>query len=239
MLSKLKTYIKKQSFQPNISSLIIYPFFLLRFPLFKKIKKLSPQIEGSLIDLGCGKKPYENLFKVHKYTGVDVEVSGHSHSNSKIDVYYDGKKLPFENETFDSVVCFEVLEHVFNPDEILPELNRVLKKNAKGIITVPFCWNEHEVPYDYARYSSFGIKHLLEKNGFKVLEVHKTGKFSLVIIELIILGVFEFLKPIGIFGYLLTTLIALPLNIIGGILFLIPSKNPSLYFNSVVLIEKK
>lgn len=235
----IKNYLTKQSFQPSYLSVFFYPFFLIRYPLFKVIKKLSPKITGELMDFGCGRKPYENLFKVNKYLGIDIEVSGHDHVNSKIDVFYDGKKIPFPNDTFDSAICFEVLEHTFDPEIILPEINRVLKQNAKGIISVPFCWNEHEVPYDYARYSSFGIKHLLEKHGFIVHEVHKTGKFSTVIIQLIILGIFEFLKPLGKIGYALTLLPAIPLNLIGLLVSIIPSKNPSLYFNTVLFIEKK
>lgn len=235
----LVDFIKKQSFQTNILSVFINPFLLIRLPLYLSIKKLSENINGELIDFGCGRKPYENLFKVNKYTGVDIEVSGHDHVNSKIDVFYDGKKIPFPNDTFDSAICFEVLEHIFNPDDILNELNRVLKKGAQGIISVPFCWNEHEVPYDYARYSSFGIKHLMEEHGFIVHEIHKTGKFSTVIIQLIILGIFEFLKPLGKIGYALTLLPAIPLNLIGLLVSIIPSKNPSLYFNTVLLIEKK
>lgn len=235
----LSNFLKKQSFQPNILSVFINPFLLIRLHLYFKIKQLSKNLSGKLIDFGCGRKPYENLFMVNNYIGVDIEISGHNHTNSKIDVFYNGESIPFENETFDSLVCFEVLEHTFNPEIILPEITRVLKKGAKGIISVPFCWNEHEVPYDYARYSSFGIKHLFEKHGFILHETHKTGKFSTVIIQLIILGIFEFLKPLGKIGYALTLLPAIPLNLIGLLVSIIPSKNPSLYFNTVLFIEKK
>ena len=44
------------------------------------------------------------------------------------DFTYDGKNFPFEDETFDSAVCSEVLEHVFEPNQFLKEVNRVLKK---------------------------------------------------------------------------------------------------------------
>ena len=107
--------------------------------------------------IGCGSKPYENLF-VHadKYIGCDVEVSGHNHSDSKIDYFFDGKKLPFSDGTFDAVVSFEVFEHVFNLPEILTEINRVTKEKGTLLISIPFAYGEHEIPYDFARYTSFG-----------------------------------------------------------------------------------
>jgi len=238
IIIKLKSYLKKQSFQPNLFSIFLNPFFLIRLSLFLKIKYLSKNIKGVVIDFGCGRKPYRNLFNVDKYVGVDVEMSGHDHKNSQIDVFYDGKTIPFEKSTFDSIICFEVLEHVFNPEQILLELNRILKKNGMGLFSVPFCWNEHEIPYDYARYSSYGIKYLMEKHGFTVLEIHKSGRFSAVIIQLVILWLFEKFKPMGYFGLFICLILASPFNVIGLLLNLIPSKNPSMYFNTVLLVQK-
>jgi SAM-dependent methyltransferase len=68
-----------------------------------------------------------------------------------------------------------VLEHVFNPDDFLNEVNRVLKPSGKLLLTVPFVWDEHEQPYDYARYSSFGLRSLLEKHGFSIVKHEKVG----------------------------------------------------------------
>ncbi len=130
------------------------------------------------MDFGCGSKPYKSLFKnASEYIGVDYDSEGHSHKNEKIDVFYDGKTIPFKDNSFDSILTSEVLEHVFNLEEILKELNRVLKPGGKILITIPFAWYEHEVPNDFGRYTSFGIKSLLEKNGFIILELDKTGNF--------------------------------------------------------------
>ena len=237
-MTKMLPFLLKQSFQPGLFGILFNPFFLIRAPLFKKIRTLSGQLKGDLLDFGCGRKPYENLFVVNKYVGVDIEISGHNHRNSKIDVFYDGKFLPFRDESFDSLISFEVLEHVFNPDQIVSELNRVLKTNGKILISVPFCWNEHEIPFDYARYSSFGIRALLERHGFDVVEVHKTGNFLMVIIQLLILSIFELFKPLKLFGFALTLLFSIPLGLIGFIVWKIPVKNPGLYFNTVILAKK-
>jgi SAM-dependent methyltransferase len=143
--------------------------------LLKAISLYAKELNGVMMDFGCGSKPYKSLFNVERYIGVDFENPGHPHLNEQIDVFYDGKKLPFEDGYFDSVFSSEVFEHVFNLDEILPELNRVMKTGALMLITCPFAICEHEAPHDFARYSSYGIKHLLQKNGFEILQLQKTG----------------------------------------------------------------
>jgi SAM-dependent methyltransferase len=236
--NKLESFLKKQSFQPGAASIFLNPFYLIRRRLFKNIRELAPQLRGRLLDFGCGRKPFENLFNVSQYVGVDVEQTGHDHTNSKVDVFYNGTTLPFDNASFDALFCSEVLEHVFNPDEILPEINRVLKPGAKALITVPFCWNEHEVPYDYARYSSFGITHLLEKHGFRVIELRKSGHFTEVIFQLWGLYFFEGLKKWGRTGYALSLFFIIPINIAGATILRIFPRNHSMYFNNIVLAEK-
>lgn len=238
MKKKVIAYLQRQSFQPVIFSILINPFYFIRQGLYKGIKAYASRLHGNLLDFGCGRKPFENLFNVTKYVGVDLESTGHDHRNSKIDVFYDGRHIPFPDETFDSLFCSEVLEHVFNPDEILPEIHRVLKKGAVALITVPFCWNEHEVPYDYARYSSFGITHLLEKNGFKVLGLKKTGNFARVITQLVALYFFELFSRWGKAGYIVSLLFIAPINIIATLLLPLFPVSKSLYFNNIVLAEK-
>ncbi|HYJ37501.1 MAG TPA: methyltransferase domain-containing protein, partial [Chitinophagaceae bacterium] len=172
------------------------------------------------------------------YIGIDIEQTGHDHKLSKVDVYFDGRTIPFPAGEFDALFCSEVIEHVFNPDEIIPEMHRVLKIGARILLTVPFCWNEHEVPYDYARYSSFGITHLMEKHGFKILEFRKSGNFARVNFQLWALYFFELFRRFGRTGYILSLIFIVPINLLGSIfLFLLPN-NQSLYFNNILLAEK-
>ncbi|HYC29863.1 MAG TPA: class I SAM-dependent methyltransferase, partial [Chitinophagaceae bacterium] len=233
-----KKFLQHQSFQPGFISLFINPFYLIRRRLFRHIRKLAPALQGKLLDFGCGRKPYENLFRVTEYIGVDIETTGHDHSNSRVDVYYNGRHIPFNDATFDSLFCSEVLEHIFNPDEILTELNRVLKPGAHALFTVPFCWNEHEVPFDYARYSSFGFAHLLKKNGFEVIELWKSGTFTQVVFQLWALYFFELFRKWGRTGYAISLLFIAPINLAGAVFTRIFPRNHSLYFNNIVLARK-
>lgn len=219
------------------------PFYFIRKPLNEEILKLSDKCTGKLLDFGCGKKPYKQHFKnFSEYIGLDIEKSGHSHVDEEIDVYYDGKKIPFGNNHFDSIFCTEVFEHIFNIDEILPEINRVLKPNGVMLFTCPFAWPEHEIPYDFARYTSFGIKHIVEKHGFEVVEQKKTSHFFEVIMQYIIYYAFCFIpkKPKFLY-YILHQVFILPLMLFTILIsFILPKimKRKDMYFNNVLLVKK-
>ena len=238
-MSSIINYLKKQSFQPNFLSLFINPFFFIRRGLYKQLRKHSSHLHGEMLDFGCGRKPYKNLFTVNKYIGVDIETSGHSHKNSEVDIFYNGKTLPFPNESFDSFLCSEVFEHLFNLDEIITELKRVLRPGGKGVITVPFAWPEHEVPYDYARYTSFGVKSLLEKNGLKIISLEKSGHFVECLVQQGTLYIYTLFQTKSAFLNTLCTLLFIsPFNIIGFILAKVLPKNRDLFHNIIIVVEK-
>lgn len=157
-------------------------FYFIRNALYKKIREYAPQLTGRLMDFGCGSKPYQSLFTgTSEYIGVDYAGEGHSHENEAIDVYYDGKTIPFEDDYFDSVFTSEVFEHIFNLEEIIIEIKRVMKKDGKILITCPFVWPEHEIPVDFARYTQFALEHLLKKHGFSILQIDKSGDFIMAL----------------------------------------------------------
>ena len=161
------------------------PFYLMRKGLYLNIKELAPVLKGSVLDFGCGSKPYERLFvNCSDYKGIDINLSGHRHTNEKIDIFYDGNKFPIKDESFDNVFSSEVIEHISNIDDIIDEIYRVMKKGGLLLITTPFLWNENEAPYDFARYTSFGLKVLLEKHGFEIIEQRKSMNYIQIIYQM-------------------------------------------------------
>jgi SAM-dependent methyltransferase len=237
MYNKLKNIFVSELFRPSFIGLFINPFFIARRGLYKNINSFSQQIKGKTLDVGCGIKPYESLFASNQYIGLDIEQSGHDHSNSKVDVFYDGKRIPFEDNEFDSIVCFQVLEHVFNPDEFLTEVNRVLKPSGVFLLALPFVWDEHEQPYDYARYSSFGLTYLLNKNGFEVIEFKKSVNNFGVIFQLVNAYVYKVFSK-NIILKLFALLLTFPITVFGLIISLLLPSNNDLYLDSVVLVKK-
>jgi SAM-dependent methyltransferase len=220
------------------------PFFLIRKGIEKDIALLSKKVDGKLLDFGCGSKPYQKYFNhVSQYIGLDIEQSGHTHQNEQIDVFYDGKVIPFSDSHFDAVFSSEVFEHVFNIDEVLQEVKRVLKPDGKLLLSCPFSWPEHEVPYDFARYSSYGIKSVIERNGFEIIEQKKTGHFLEVLFQYLIFYIFCFIpkKPAFIY-FILHQILILPLLLIAIIIStILPKKikRKDLYFNNVLLVKNR
>jgi SAM-dependent methyltransferase len=231
---------KNQQFIIKFYSIFLNPFFIIRRGLYKGLKKEAGLLKGRLLDFGCGSKPYRSLFTgVSEYIGLDMENEGHSHEKEMIDVYYDGKTIPFDNEYFDAVFSSEVFEHIFDIEPILAELHRILKKEGQILISVPFAWNEHEIPNDFARYTSFGLEYLLRKSGFEIISSSKTGHFAEVIAQLKILYFYDMLKTGNKYFNILVNLLISPFMIFGFFISSFLPKNKSLYFNNIILAKRK
>ncbi|MFA5930737.1 MAG: class I SAM-dependent methyltransferase [archaeon] len=237
MCSFLNKLISKNRFNPGLVGVFSNPFFIARRGLFREISSLSKEINGRILDVGCGEKPYEQLFTAKEYIGLEYD-NTENRAAKKADVYYDGKKFPFKKAEFDSVVCNEVLEHIFEPDNFVLEIHRVLKQNGKLLLTVPFVWDEHEQPVDYARYSSFGLKSLLERNGFKVLEQRKSVNDFSIIFQLINSYLFKKVSKNKFLKYFCIIFVMSIFTILGIISSVILPKNDDLYLDNIILAKK-
>jgi len=237
----LRKYYKKQLFCPSVLGVFTNPFFITRFRLFREIKKVSSFISGRILDVGCGQKPYQSLFQSTEYIGLDVEDSGHDHANEQVDIYYDGTHFPFDNHSFDSVICNQVLEHVAVPETTLSEIHRVLKPQGYALLTVPFMADEHEQPFDFYRYSSFGMKHLLEIHNFEIIKSVKLNRnIALVFAHFWNTYCYKLLKtPYPIVSLLITPIVHTPVTLLGYVSSLILPKTKDFYTDLLILVRKK
>jgi SAM-dependent methyltransferase len=238
MLDHLKQIYLREAFRPGIVGLLTNPFYAARKGLYKHVSALAHLVQGRVLDVGCGQKPYEKLFKSSEYLGLELD-NPENRRNKKADVFYDGHVLPFSPNSFDTVIANQVLEHVFTPDDFLRELNRVLKVQGGLLLTVPFVWDEHEQPFDYARYSSFGISHLLKKHGFGIVEHRKSVCDVRVILQLANCYLYKSLRTRSTLLNLATWVaFASPLNILGEILGSILPSTKDLYLDNIVFARK-
>jgi len=149
-------------------------FLILRIAR-KRIESFP--FHGRVVDLGCGKAPYKDIVlrTADEYIGVDWKNSMHDQSN--VDVLADlSQPLPFDNAYADTATSFFVLEHLTEPDFFLSECSRILRPGGWLYMLVPFLWHIHEEPYDFYRYTHYGLRYLLEKNGFSEIIIEaQTG----------------------------------------------------------------
>lgn len=235
---KLLAIYQREAFFPSLLGLLINPFYFARKGLAKHVTDLAVNITGKTLDIGCGTKPYVHLYRSIEYVGLEIDTP-QNRVIKNADYFYDGITFPFSDDTFDSVVANEVFEHVFNPDQFLSEVLRVLKREGVILLTMPFVWDEHEQPYDYARYSSFGIKSLLERHGFAIIEQRKSIDDIRVIFQL--LNTYIYKKTVtknAWLNVLITLVLIAPFNILGELLFIITPRNPDLYLDNIVLAKK-
>lgn len=240
MLKWLNSLIQKSLFKANLISFFINPSYFTRKGLYNWIKKNKQFIHWKVLDFWCWQKPYQELFSYEEYVWLDIEESWHKHSNESIDIFYDGKKIPFKNQYFDSVFTSQVFEHVADMDDTTNEIHRVLKKNGHFFLTIPlFAW-EHEIPYDFRRYTSFWIRHLLEKHWFIIKKIEKKWTYMETIFQLITLYVFNLFVSCknNIIKWILTIIFIFPLNLIWTVLSVLLPNNSNTYLNLIVLAKK-
>lgn len=138
--------------------------------IFKSIEEASRYVKGKLLDVGCGDKPYYSILapKVIEYLGLDLD---------KGDIIGSATKIPFKTETFDTVLSTQVIEHLEQPELMISEVYRVLKKNGHFILTAPLLWCLHEEPNDFFRFTKYSLKKILEKKGFKIIYIKERGNW--------------------------------------------------------------
>ena len=196
------------------------------------LKAINEQIEkrypvgwsGRILDVGCGSLPYRKLFqgRYSEYVGCDqFPVNGSV-------VQCPADDLPFPDNEFDSVVCFQVLEHVPRPWAVVAEVKRVLKPGGLFLATVPFIFPHHPSPTDFYRFTHEGLAQLALEAGLEIEEITVQCR-SLTTICLLMnwyngmivtkLRKRVFTRP---FAYIYQLLMVIPLNILGLVLDKIP-----------------
>lgn len=238
MKALLRRILQSQQFNPRLLGAFVNPFFLARRGLWAEMVKLGATAQGRLLDVGCGSQPYRALFDVSEYVGLEIDTPM-ARRRGIADAFYDGKQFPYADGHFDTVVCNQVLEHVFNPDRFISEARRVLRPGGRLLLTVPFVWDEHEQPYDFARYSSFGLHSLLERNGFRVVAHDKLLADISVIFQLLNAYLFKVLHSRRrVTNAIITAVVMAPISLIGLALGRLLPQNQDLFLDQGVVAER-
>jgi SAM-dependent methyltransferase len=136
-----------------------------------------------VIDIGAGDAPYRAFFGHLDYVTVDWQHSVHPGAKQS-DILASADALPLDDASADAVIMTEVLEHLSHPARTLGEVARIMRPGAELILTVPFVWILHEMPYDYFRYTPSALTMLLEETGFSDIVVEARGDYFSTLAQL-------------------------------------------------------
>lgn len=135
-----------------------------------------------LVDVGCGWRPYRKMYDRYVKVSYGIDSSAYGHILEGVDVAADADAIPFRAESFDVVFCTDVLEHLKWPSNAIKNFNAILKQKGVLVIAVPSMFPLHNEPFDYFRFTSHGLRLLLEENGFKVIKMNPQGEIIGVLV---------------------------------------------------------
>lgn len=185
------------------------------FILIAKISKKFSRVKlDEWIDIELSKiKPGEKILCIGGGGGLDKRIKNIEGVETvvididpyrKPDIVMDATKMQFEDDSFDAVFMMEVLEHVKLPDKALSEVYRVLRDGGSFVLSVPFVFGIHEEPYDYQRYTKYGLINILRD--FSDLNIRERNGYYASIIVLFMRSIFSPGKKRQIIGGLLIIL---------------------------------
>jgi SAM-dependent methyltransferase len=150
--------------RPRIWDYNYYGMRLIGQAFADLIARHLPASGGRVVDFGCGTRPYEPLFAGRaEYVGVDVG------PNPRADVRVEpGRPVPLPDATADLVLSTQVLEHVVDVEGYLAECRRLLKPGGVLLLSTHGFWLYHPYPTDVRRWTCWGLRHEVEKQGFRV-----------------------------------------------------------------------
>ena len=157
--------------------------------LRKAIKTFAHSIPAGakILDAGAGLKPYQILFSHCEYESCDFADCEEFFSNlddgtrddlrSRHNYICPIDAIPVANDTYDFVLCSQVLEHVPNPQAAAKELHRILKPKGQLFVTVPQGYGIHGEPYNFFYFTRYGIDLILAGASFDAVRTEERGGY--------------------------------------------------------------
>lgn len=157
-----------------------------RAPILSFMQQAAHAIPaGSVVlDAGAGDAPYRELFAHCDYRTSDWSNSVHDGAQAS-DYVASLDDLPLDDATVDAVLNTQVLEHVERPRRALDELARVLKPGGELWLTVPLVNELHEEPFDFFRYTPYGLRSMAEEAGLEVVSIEPLNGYFTTLAQLL------------------------------------------------------
>ncbi len=134
-----------------------------------------------LLDAGAGECKWGEHFPDVDYISLDYKVGDEEWDFSPVQIHANlNESIPLEDNSIDAIISIQVLEHLSNPQQALNEMFRVLKPGGHLFFTTPLCYQEHQQPWDFFRYTRYGLRHITEAAGFDVTYIKAQGGYFML-----------------------------------------------------------
>jgi SAM-dependent methyltransferase len=177
--------------------------YAVRRPL---VDWLSRQDVGGkrVLDVGCGDRPYDALFAgAAELVGFDQPGSRHADLHGSID------SIPVDDESFDVVLCLQVLEHVPDPAAAVRELRRVVRPDGLVLLSTHGVYPYHPNPADLWRWTSAGLVELFRTSAQWSSVTVRPGAGTTATVAMLVAHVIDLLFKRGRVRPLATPFVAL------------------------------
>eukprot|EP01028_Stygiella_incarcerata_P014383 TRINITY_DN9450_c0_g1_i2.p1 TRINITY_DN9450_c0_g1~~TRINITY_DN9450_c0_g1_i2.p1 ORF type:complete len:249 (-),score=-39.49 TRINITY_DN9450_c0_g1_i2:68-814(-) len=162
--------------------------FYIRRSIKNAIDENLYNFHGKFLDLGCGDMHYRKYISsnsaIEEYIGIDIEHPNY-HKDKKPDLFWDGVNLPLEDNSIDTIMATEVFEHIPNLQNVITEINRVLKPGGMIFFTIPYLWPLHDAPFDEYRYTPYSLERIFRKANFNMIQLEPTGGWDASLAQMI------------------------------------------------------
>ncbi len=161
-----------------------------------------------IADIGCGDTPYLDLFidRDCEYIGCDID------NSAEVVIELD-KPIPLPDNSFDGVVSFQVLEHVWDLDWYLGECYRLLKPGGWLLLSTHGNWLYHPHPTDYRRWTRDGLLYEISSRGFVFKDILSVLGPLAWTTQFRLLGYYTVLQKMGFIGKIILFPISCFMNI--------------------------
>ena len=142
-------------------------------------------VGDKILDVGCGRGQFMELNPNSKEIhGLEIEKQS---NNLNIKIGDASKKIPYPDNTFDSVTLFHVLEHFDKPMKALIEIKRVLKKDGRLIIVVPnYSYRHFYQEYTHVRpWPKKAVFGILVDAGYKKIKVYSGPRYNQIVTSIL------------------------------------------------------
>jgi SAM-dependent methyltransferase len=229
-----------------LSGTPLHPQWLIFRDNYQSISRHKKYLKGKVLDIGCGQADVKKYLESDtEYIGLDYYYTSVNWYDSFPDIYGNAMQLPLADNSVDTVLLLDVLEHLPSSEECISEIYRSLKPGGTFLLQVPFIYPIHDAPLDFKRWTKYGLQKILQQYNFEIVEERVQGQpaeTSILLLNLalgkLLLNSFRNKNPLLIFipAY---PLIVLIMNLLAVVTTVIAPKDNFMPFGYRIIAIKK